>query len=561
MGYKSVVNRPAGNRAQALSEIWKFFRATGWTLHDSASKTVEALAASIDTSGDLVNATAHGFVNGNRVFYTAAQAADVIGGLSHGTNYFVVGVAANTFQLSLTQGGAAIDFTSQGGGTHTFERLDVEVLPAGVDITLEKINSTAHGFANGDKILYRGTGTAIGGLTLNTFYFVIAAAANEFQLSLTQGGAAINFTSTGTGVHTFGEGQRVYKSNGENADRIYEYIRIYWSTANAVTFDPWYLWNATTHVGSGGNTTYTNITTSETGSYLWLYGDKNLIFIVCKVAAAYTSMGFGHVPKRFWATLTTLTSPATSGTNVVINVANAADFIINNYYQMVGVNGEGRDRVQVTAKTSNTLTITSLPRNYASGSFIGQCPSTFSLIAGGYNIYMTCSASVAGLTDTSTSGGLASQMLTDSAVDPDTRGESKYVMTPLMWMESSVAAFAYNDKYFFRIPTTGLAAEDTVGVGEMDAGTSTSDPNTSTTLKDNTKAWGTDVHAGKVVIITFGVGVGQIKKIATNTGTILILATGEVWVTTPDNTSQYVICTEGYRYFSINQAMAYREGM
>src|SRR4030066_238806 len=372
MGYKSIVNRPTGNRAIALTEIWKFLRNTGWTLHDSASKTVEALPASIDTGTDLVNATSHGFVNGNRIFYTATQTADVIGGLSHGTNYFIVGVALNTFQLSLTQGGAAINFTSQG-----------------------------------------------------------------------------------TGTHTIGEGQRVYKSNGENADRIYEYICIYWSPANAITLQPWYTWNATTHAGSGGNTAVAAITTS--------------------------------------------------GTSVVINVANATDFIINNYYQIVGINNEGRDRVQVTAKTSNTLTIASLPRNYASGSFIGQCPSTFGMLGSGYILYMTCSASVAGLTDTSTSGGIATSLITDGAVDPDSRCESRYILTPIIWAEGGVAAFAYNDKYFYAIPTTGLSAEDTVGVGEIDTGTSTSDPNTSTTLKDNTKAWGTDVQAGKVVIITFGV--------------------------------------------------------
>jgi len=561
MGYKSIVNRPTGNRAIALTEIWKFLRNTGWTLHDSASKTVEALPASIDTGTDLVNATSHGFVNGNRIFYTATQTADVIGGLSHGTNYFIVGVALNTFQLSLTQGGAAINFTSQGGGTHTFERVNVDILPAGVDITLDKINAIAHGLTTGDKVLYQGTGTAIGGLTVNTMYFVIAATADTFQLAATQGGVAINFTSQGTGTHTIGEGQRVYKSNGENADRIYEYICIYWSPANAITLQPWYTWNATTHAGSGGNTAVAAITTSETGSYMWMYGDKNLIFILNKVSATYYSIGFGHIPKRFWSTITSLTSPATSGTSVVINVANATDFIINNYYQIVGINNEGRDRVQVTAKTSNTLTIASLPRNYASGSFIGQCPSTFGMLGSGYILYMTCSASVAGLTDTSTSGGIATSLITDGAVDPDSRCESRYILTPIIWAEGGVAAFAYNDKYFYAIPTTGLSAEDTVGVGEIDTGTSTSDPNTSTTLKDNTKAWGTDVQAGKVVIITFGVGAGQIKKIGSNTGTILTLAAGEVWVTIPDNTSQYVICNEGYRYFSINKAMVYREGM
>lgn len=560
MAYKSVTNRPAGTRIAALAEIWKFLRNTGWTLHDSTSATVEALYSAVNTTTDLVNSTAHPFVNGNRVFYTGNQAADVIGGLTHATWYYIVGAAADTFQLSATQGGAAIDLTSQGSGTHTFERTEVDVLPAGIDITLERINCVAHGLTNGKKILYRGTGTAVGGLTNNTYYFVVGGTADYFQVASTQGGAAVNLTSTGTGTHTFGEGERVYKSNGESADRIYEYIRVYWSAANSITFQAYYLWNASTHVGSGGNTVTSSITTAETGSYLWMYGDKNLIFIICKVSSTYTSMGFGHIPKRFWTTLTNLTSGATAGSSVVINVANTTDFIVGKNYQIVGVGGEGRDRVQVTAKTGSTLTIASLPRDYSSGSYIGQCPSTFGVIGSSYDCNMTCSASVAGLTDTAVVGAIATQLVTSNAVDPDSRGEDRYVMTPLIWMEAIAAAFGYCDKYFFRIPSTGLAAEDTIGVGEIDTGTSTADPNTTTTLKDNTKAWGTDVHAGKVVIITFGVGVGQIKKIASNTGTILTIEAAEPWVTTPDATSQYAICAEGYRYMAINQTMGYREG-
>lgn len=561
MSYKSVTNRPAGTRFAALAEVWKFLRNTGWTLHDSASKTIEALYSAVDATGNLVNSTAHGFANGNRVFYTGGQAADVIGGLTHGVYYFIVGVAADTFQLAATQGGAAIDFTSQGTGTHTFERTEVDVAPGSIDTTLERVNCVAHGWVDGQKLMYRGSGTAIGGLTTYTYYFVVGSAADYFQLSLTQGGAAINLTSQGTGTHTFGEGERVYKSNGESADRIYEYIRIYWNSANVINIQAYYLWSASTHAGSAANTNTHSIATSETGSYLWMYGDKNLIFIICKVSTTYQSLGFGHVPKRFWTTLTSLTGAATSGTAVVINVGNTTDFIINQYYQIVGANEEGRDRVQVTAKTGSTLTIASLPRNYGSGSYIGQCPSTFGIIATSYTLYMTCSSVIAGTSDTNISGAIAGQLVSDGAVDPDSRGESRYVMTPIIWMEASVAAFAYVDKYFFRLPATGLTSEDTVGVGEVDSGTSTSDPNTSTTLKDNTKAWGTDLHAGKVVIITFGVGVGQIKKIASNTGSILTIASAEPWVTTPDATSQYVICTEGYRYMSINQNMAYREGV
>jgi hypothetical protein len=73
------------------------------------------------------------------------------------------------------------------------------------------------------------------------------------------------------------------------------------------------------------------------------------------------------------------------------------------------------------------------------------------------------------------------------------------------------------------------------------------------TLTDSTQSWSTNAHAGRVVKITGGTGAGQIRRIASNTGTVLTLAAaltdvgdGTVtssanWTTPPDNTSTYVI--------------------
>jgi hypothetical protein len=73
---------------------------------------------SVDTGADTITSNSHGFKNGARLKYTAG--AGGIGGLSDGATYFVVGKTANTFQLSLTEGGSAINLFSQGMGTHTF---------------------------------------------------------------------------------------------------------------------------------------------------------------------------------------------------------------------------------------------------------------------------------------------------------------------------------------------------------------------------------------------------------------------------------------------------------
>lgn len=61
---------------------------------------------------------------------------------------------------------------------------------------------TAHGLANGTAVMFSTTGALPTGLTADFTYYVINAAADTFQLSLTQGGAAVNTSGTQSGTHT-----------------------------------------------------------------------------------------------------------------------------------------------------------------------------------------------------------------------------------------------------------------------------------------------------------------------------------------------------------------------
>lgn len=72
-----------------------------------------------------------------------------------------------------------------------------------VDITNNKILKTGHAYENGDLLLYTAGTAAIGGLTGSNYYFVVNKTANDFQVSATEGGSAIDLTSTGTGNQTF----------------------------------------------------------------------------------------------------------------------------------------------------------------------------------------------------------------------------------------------------------------------------------------------------------------------------------------------------------------------
>src|SRR5688500_14860569 len=61
------------------------------------------------TSTDTFTKTAHGLSNGDLVVLSSLTGGS---GLVVGRPYFVIGTAANTFQLSLTSGGSAVDLGS-----------------------------------------------------------------------------------------------------------------------------------------------------------------------------------------------------------------------------------------------------------------------------------------------------------------------------------------------------------------------------------------------------------------------------------------------------------------
>lgn len=72
------------------------------------------------------------------------------------------------------------------------------------DVATDTLKSVAHGYANGDQVVaWAGANTlpsdGSGNLAEGTIYFVVSTATDNLQLSLTSGGAAINFTGKGQG--------------------------------------------------------------------------------------------------------------------------------------------------------------------------------------------------------------------------------------------------------------------------------------------------------------------------------------------------------------------------
>lgn len=442
-----------------------------------------------------------------------------------------------------------------------------------VDVSNNLFTIAGHGLVNGTPCQVTSTGSMPGGLAVNTLYYVVNQATDTFKLSTTYNGAAIDITSQGTGTITIKEAYRVYTSNGENSNRAYEYVRLsYYGDTTSILCITSYYYNVATRAQLGINyyTTQTTMTTSESGFYLWIYGNKNLVTFVTKISSTYNRILFGHMNKTLNTLVTTLSSGIATGSNVTLTVSGTAGFDLISTYQIMGAQGEGRDPVIISSIISPTQMIaTSIARNYAAGALIGTSPSLFGQhhsTSAGWAI-----TSPLYTTGTSNCGNYSTGTITPfkdvGGIDPDIR-TGKYLLQPMfpssMWEGTSAyqsQGFGYNDEFLLVCPTVGLTNEDTFAYGKIDSGTSTGS-NDSTTLNDTSKTWTVNMHANKTLITILGTGPGQIKKIASNTATALTLASGYTFNPSIDATTQYIICEEGYRYLyhGAAPAMAQREG-
>lgn len=68
-----------------------------------------------DITANTITAIANGLANTNRVFISNVGGTTLAAPLAENVLYFVVGATTDTFQLSLTSGGAAIDITAGSG--------------------------------------------------------------------------------------------------------------------------------------------------------------------------------------------------------------------------------------------------------------------------------------------------------------------------------------------------------------------------------------------------------------------------------------------------------------
>lgn len=106
---------PAGSTAVAYG-YWDALSAGNHYGHALVGSTLSGFG-SVDASGVTANAiqsASHGLSDNDRVAVYNVHAESLPAGLTETVLYHVVGATTDTFQVSLTEGGAAVDITGQG---------------------------------------------------------------------------------------------------------------------------------------------------------------------------------------------------------------------------------------------------------------------------------------------------------------------------------------------------------------------------------------------------------------------------------------------------------------
>lgn len=152
----------------------------------------------LNSTGNSIYITSHGFLS-NEPFTYSNGGGTSIPGLTSGNTYYIDLISDNQFGLKATEGGSRINITGYNatGVAHSFYYNRENP-------TKNTIFSAAHGLTDNTEVVYQvGSGTSIGGLTNGTTYFVRDASTDRFRLTASQGGTAIDLTSTGVGIQTF----------------------------------------------------------------------------------------------------------------------------------------------------------------------------------------------------------------------------------------------------------------------------------------------------------------------------------------------------------------------
>jgi len=156
----------------------------------------------VDVGNDMIYEGSHSFVEDEEVQFTTTGTLPA--GLSLATPYYVLVQDVDRIKVSATVGGAAVNITDVGTGTHTATRQAAAPSVAAAEVfpMADSLYMAAHGLVDAEEVQFTTATTLPAGLSLATPYYVIVADANSIQVEASVGGGVVNITDGGTGTHT-----------------------------------------------------------------------------------------------------------------------------------------------------------------------------------------------------------------------------------------------------------------------------------------------------------------------------------------------------------------------
>lgn len=146
---------------------------------------VNVQTTGVNTGSETITSLSHGFSNGDIVTYYS-NGGTAITGLTNLNEYYVIGATTDTFQLSLTSGGSAINLSGTGNSNQAFLKID------------NTLYIPSHGFVTGQEVIFTEDTGSISTLTDTTHYFIIKVTNDTIKLASSlanaEAGTEINIT-------------------------------------------------------------------------------------------------------------------------------------------------------------------------------------------------------------------------------------------------------------------------------------------------------------------------------------------------------------------------------
>lgn len=187
------------------------------------------------------------------------------------------------------------DKAANSGGTCTFTN------------ATNRLNKTSHGLADGEPINLTNSGGGVPPeLAVNTDYYVLNATANDMQVASTVGGAAIDFSTDGTGTTTLWTGRKqILRAACADSASLYKYALLTYTNAGYIQLTLLDGWAITSSSKTISNSTMLPPTTGAdagaqrtaigTGGTLLISGSARRI-----VMQSSTAAGIGAVTTNAW---------------------------------------------------------------------------------------------------------------------------------------------------------------------------------------------------------------------------------------------------------------------